>query len=313
MSKKKIISIIISLLLLTLLSFLLMLTLSYCKNHSNYKETEGYQEYISDSNAGYEDVPYYYVQDSMTESELARKYYKKNNRRVGDFIITDYMDGVCINKYCGHLTNDDLIIPEEIGGKPVVKLGGYFEGAAESESKYYDWKEIIGAFGGNMDIRIHIPSTVKVITQESIVSHPIDMILPEESYKYVDSIGFDVDKDNPYYCSSENGNLYTKDKKALLFYCSEDDFKSEYDYESGYITVIIPNYIENFAPANGINEGERLKFGKSIKKINTYIDLGDGNITPNLSVDNEVVIYGYKGTAAEEWAEEQHATFVPLD
>lgn len=249
----------------------------------------------------------------MKESKLARKYYKNNSRRVGDFIITDYMDGVCINKYCGYLLGDDLIIPEEIGGKPVVKLGGYFEGAVESDPEYNtDYKEIIGAFGGNIGIRIHIPSTVKVITQESIL-YPIEMSFAEERYKYLYIMGFDVDKDNPYYCSSENGNLYTKDKEALLFYCSADDFKSEYDYESGYSTIIIPNYIKNFAPANGINDTERLKFGKSIKKINTYIDMGEDGTAPNPFADNEVVIYGYKGTAAEEWAEEQHATFVPLD
>lgn len=217
----------------------------------------------------------------MKESKLARKYYKNNSRRVGDFIITDYMDGVCINKYCGYLLGDDLIIPEEIGGKPVVKLGGYFEGAVESDSEYgFDYKDIIGAFGGNIGIRIHIPSTVKVITQESI-SYSIGMIPEEDRYRYVYILGFDVDKDNPYYCSSKSkyGNLYTKDKKALLFYCSADDFKSEYDYESGYSTIVIPNYIKNFAPANGISEGERLKFGKTIKKINTYIDMGESDST----------------------------------
>lgn len=307
---------------ISLLLFILILmqtSLSICgctqKDYSDYKNEEGYQEYISDSNAGYEDVPYYYVQDSMMESELARKYYKNNSRRVGDFIITDYMDGVCINKYCGYLLGDDLIIPEEIGGKPVVKLGGYFEGAVESDPEYgFDYKDIIGAFGGNVGITIHIPSTVKVITQESI-SYSIGIIPEEDRYRYVYILGFDVDKDNPYYYSSKSkyGNLYTKDKKALLFYCSADDFKSEYDYASGYSTIVIPNSIQNFAPANGISEGERLKFGKTIKKINTYIDMGESDSTQLPPEYNEVVIYGYKGTAAEEWAEEQHATFVPLD
>lgn len=298
---KKIISIIIS--------FLLLLNLSSCKKYSKYEELEGYQEYISDCNAGYEDIPYYYVQDSMSESVSARKYFKENSRRVGDFIITDYMDGVCINKYCGFLFGDDLIIPEEIDGKPVVKLGGYFEGGIETEDG--DSKEIIGAFGGNVSITIHIPSTVKIITQEAI-SFGSGMIADENKYRYVYIIGFDVDKDNPYYCSSESGygNLYTKDMKTLLFFCSSDDFESE--YESGYSTIVIPNYIQNFAPSNGINMGERLKFDKTIKKINTYIDMGEDGMSPNPSIDNEVVIYGYKGTVAEQWAKEQYAKFEEL-
>ncbi len=298
---KKIISIIIS--------FLLLLNLSSCKKYSKYEELEGYQEYISDCNAGYEDIPYYYVHDSMSESVSARKYFKENSRRVGDFIITDYMDGVCINKYCGFLFGDDLIIPEEIDGKPVVKLGGYFEGGIETEDG--DSKEIIGAFGGNVSITIHIPSTVKIITQEAI-SFGRGMIADEDKYRYVYIIGFDVDKDNPYYCSSESGygNLYTKDMKTLLFFCSSDDFESE--YESGYSTIVIPNYIQNFAPSNGINMGERLKFDKTIKKINTYIDMGEDGMSPNPSIDNEVVIYGYKGTVAEKWAKEQYAKFEEL-
>lgn len=304
---------------ISLLIFILILmqtSLSICgctqKDYSDYKNEEGYQEYISDCNAGYEDVPYYYVRDSMRESESARKYFKKNSRRVGDFIITDYMDGVCINKYCGYLFGDDLIIPEEIGGKPVVKLGGYFEGGIETEDG--DSKEIIGAFGGNASITIHIPSTVKVITQEAI-SSGIGMVADEDKYRYVYIIGFNVDKDNPYYCSSESayGNLYTKDMKTLLFFCSSDDFESEYEYESGYSTIVIPNSIQNFAPANGISMGERLKFDKTIKKINTYIDMGEDGIFPDPSIDNEVVIYGYKGTVAEEWAKEYYATFVSLD
>ncbi len=34
-------------------SLLLLLTLSSCKDYSNYKNEEGYQEYISDADAGY--------------------------------------------------------------------------------------------------------------------------------------------------------------------------------------------------------------------------------------------------------------------
>lgn len=298
MSMKKKFSIIISLLLL--------LTLSSCKDYSNYKNEEGYQEYISDSNTGYEDVPYYYVCDSMTESELARKYFKKNSRRVGDFLITDYMDGVCINKYCGFLFGDDLIIPEKIDGKPVVKLGGYFESGIESEDGY---KEIIGAFGGNASVTIHIPSTVKIITQEAI-SSGWGMIADEDKYRYVYIIGFDVDKDNPYYYSSKCGNLYTKDMKTLLFF-STNEFETE--YENGESIIVVPDYIQNFAPSNGISMGDRFKFEKTINKINTYINMGESDSSLDPSIDNEVVIYGYKGTVAEKWAKERYAEFIAID
>ena len=282
--------------------------LSSCseKDRTDYKNEEGYQEYISDCNTGYEDVPYYYVQDSMSESMSARKYFKKNCRRVGDFLITDYMDGVCINKYCGFLFGDDLIIPEKIDGKPVVKLGGYFEGDIDTEDGY---KEIIGAFGGNASVTIHIPSTVKIITQEA-VSSGIGMIADEDKYKYVYIIGFDVNKDNPYYYSSECGNLYSKDMKTLLFY-SNNEFETK--YENGESITVVPNYIENFSPSNGISMDERLKFDKTIKKINTYIDMGESDSSELDPKYNGVVIYGYKNTVAEKWANEQHATFVSLD
>lgn len=288
-------------------SLLLLLTLSSCKDYTNYKNEEGYQEYISDCNTGYEDVPYYFAEDSMTESASARKYFKKNCRRVGDFLITDYMDGVCINKYCGFLFGDDLIIPEKIDGKPVVKLGGYFEGDIETEDGY---KEIIGAFGGNASVTIHIPSTVKIITQEA-VWFDRGMISDEDKYKYVYIIGFDVNKDNPYYYSSEYGNLYSKDMKTLLYSQNYNEFKSE--YENGESITVIPNYIENFSPSNGISMDERLKFDKTIKKINTYIDMGESDSSELDPKYNGVVIYGYKNTVAEKWANEQHAIFVSLD
>lgn len=288
-----------------IISLLLLLILSSCKKISRYEETEGYQEYISDCNTGYNDVPYYYVQDSMSESILARKYFKENSRRSGDFLITDYMDGVCINKYCGLLFGDDLIIPEEIDGKPVVKLGGYFEGDIEAEDSY-SGKEIIGAFGGNVNVTLHIPSSVKIITQESI-SFGRGMISDKDKYKYVYIKEFDVDKDNLYYSSSEYGNLYTKDMETLLYFQNYDEFESEYKTEG--ITIIVPNYIQNFAPSNGIATDLRYKFGKSIKKIDTYIDMGESDSSQIDSIYNNVVIYGYKDTVAEKWAKEQHAKF----
>lgn len=287
--------------LISVLSILIMaallLSFTACENKSNtdYKALSGYKEYISDSDKGYEDLPYFYVTDSMEESEEAREYFRANNRQCGEYIITDYEDGVCINKYrLNHTISvlDTLDVPETLDGKPVVKIGGYLQEDSQDSLLPY---EVISAFGGLRGCTLNLPKTVKVITADSIDSCSF-ALEDDERVKFPVFIGINVDKENPYYFS-EDGVLYSKDKKKLLF--------MNFDYESDNYKV--PEFIESFEPVLGVPCGlTSIEIGKNVKSINTYIDRGEGE-TPN------IVVRGYKGTAAEEWAKQENVKFEALD
>lgn len=268
------------------------------KDYSNYKNEEGYQEYINDSSTGYEDVPYYDCDESMETSELARKYYENNKRRSGDYIITDYNDGVCINQYVGGKVAENAIlnVPEKIDGKPVVKIGGY---------PVDNGDDFLGAFAGNKNFTLKLPSTVKYIGSHTFLYY--SGIIPEENrddFTLVKSV--EVSEDNPYYASYK-GTLYTKDKKSLLYEPKLQWIYLERDY-------IVPELVENFVPSNGVSDGEiTLTIGENVKTINTFIDKGEDGIDPNPYVIPQIVIRGKKGSVAEEWAKEQCAKFEALE
>lgn len=265
------------------------------KNNTDYKALSGYKEYISDSDKGYEDMPYFYVIDSMEESEEAREYFKANSRQCGDYIITDYKDGVCINQYLGRNTRS-LSVPEMLDEKPVVKIGGY---PIKSSTDRLNGYEIISAFGGLRDCSLNLPKNVKVITVDSIRSYS-GLFEDEDRNKFPVFKGINVDKENPYY-SSEDGVLYSKDKKKLLFIYLENEPEN---YK-------VPDFIESFEPALGVpgnnyKTSYSIEIGKNVKIINTCIDRGEDE-TPKL------VVRGYKGTAAEEWAKQEDVKFEALD
>lgn len=62
-----------------------------------YLKIKGYDEYIATGNTGYEDISYFNIKNDIP-NEKAYEYYKKNRRTVGNYTITDYEDGVCLNK-----------------------------------------------------------------------------------------------------------------------------------------------------------------------------------------------------------------------
>ena len=76
------------------------------------------------------------------------------------------------------------------------------------------------------------------------------------------------------------------------------------------IEYMVPDHVTCFEPSNGVPcLLSRIRFGKNVKSINTYIDKQEDGIEPNPEVVPDVVICGYKGSAAEKWAEEQYAKF----
>ena len=295
---------IISGLLITILVFSVCV-FSGCKDYSDYKNTPGYEAYISDRDSGYEDVPYFATHSSMDygqkNEEKAREYYENNSRRVDNFIITNYEDGICINRFINYPYTDEVNIPEIIDGKPVIKLGSYPE-YDEGPDNY----DAISAFSNADGCVLNVPSTVKYIDYQTLRQYRGDITSQEEIDDSPHIAKINVDEDNPYYYS-ENGVLYTKDKKTLLYLdyssvCETDEDKRK--------CFTVPDFVEVFKPMEAVSEDyDCLAFGKNIKKIDAstfdYWELIDYAIG--------VTVKGYKGTAAEEWAKEKGLEFITLD
>lgn len=277
--------------------------LSGCgKDYSNYINTNGYNEYISVENSGCEDVPYFGIENAILSDIKAKNYYNNNCRKCGSYLITNFKEGICINRYLGISKN--INIPSELDGKPVIMLGEFIsnerdEAYAEDEAISY------GAFGGVKDCKIHIPSTVKYISRSVfMLSYGIVADLDE---KYRNSFyEITVDRDNPFYCA-ENNCIFSKDKKTLL-YVNDD----EYDK---YEVYSVPKFVESFEPLNAIPDSslKQIEFSENIEKIKACIDLGEDGVTPNKYVKSDVIVKGYKNTVAESWAEQQGLTFVSCD
>lgn len=271
-----------------------------CNNtvNLNYKEKSGYKEYVSDCNTGYENLPYYNCDEAMEISDFARKYFENNKRKIGDYIITDYEDGVCINQYVGRKIADNftLEVPDEIDGKPVVKIGGY---------PVDNGDDFLGAFAGNTNFTLKLPSTVKYIGYCTFLY--FSGIISEEDmddFTLVSSI--EVNEDNPYY-SSYQGALYTKDKKSLLY-----DPMLEWMYLQ--VSYTVPDFVEIFEPSNGVaDSGSIITIGENVKEINTFIDKGEDGIESIPDIKPNIVVKGKIGSAAEQWAKEQYAEFIAID
>lgn len=268
------------------LSISIMFTSCGEKDYANYKNEEGYAEYISYADKGSKYASYYAIPMAIDENEKARRYYENNIRQCGDFMVTNYLDGICVNDYVGEIDDDStgIVIPETLDGKPVIAIGSviiddpYLSPEPYEVQDYWGWEEEYWpAFYGT---DIVMPATIKYLTS-----------------LYTNSIV--VDENNPYY-ASENGSLYTKDMKTLLFYSGEDGPHSK-----------ISEKAEIFAPSNGLYGAwaETIELGKNIKTIDTnysYTESEEYTKCP-------FAIKGYKNTAAEKWAKENKIEFIALD
>lgn len=176
----------------------------------------------------YEKAPFFNVIDKMCieneynmyDNKRLKEIIKKYNDtfRIAsdnkDYIISDYKSGVCINKYVGKDRN--VIIPETLDGKKVIKLGAYIDcyfGGDEFSNEYSS------PFAASPVARkiesVTLPKTVKFISLNAL--HGISSVGWYDTYKSSDHSleSIYVDEDNPYY-SSVDGILYTKDKGCLL-------------------------------------------------------------------------------------------------
>ncbi len=187
-----------------------------------------------------------------------------------DFEITDYKDGVCINRYIGD--KEYVEIPETIGGRPVLKLGLFVYQQAkhvigysiykqrfsppfvtEEMYDYLDWseydfddnyyhnanEEYNECYGFSSEYclvkKIKIPKTVECISNVDLYT-----------------VAFEVDEENPYF-SSIDGSLCSKDGKELFKYNYwnetvkiPDGIVTVYNGSLPKKKVYIPVSVENF-------------------------------------------------------------------
>lgn len=293
-----------SAIILSIMLLCLIIVLTSCsdKKDTDYKNQEGYSEYVKCLLDGKDSGT---VGTSLSGNETALKYYKNNLRKSGDYMITDVEDGVCINQYLG--SGNSVEVPEKLDGKPVIMLGGYVYDDNNSSS------EIFSAFADpNVESRIiKVPSSVKYI-DSSLMYHysgMVDSYLIDNSKSYCT---FEIDENNPYFYS-EGGCLYSKDRKTLNYV----NFNYYKPSDDGRIDLKINDTVENFDLIGGIPSDlfMQLEFGKNIKKIDTYIDYGEDGHEPNKSLaqSSKLSVKGYKGTAAESWANKQYLNFIAIE
>lgn len=278
---------------ITLIGFIMIIAILFAScspnDYSNYKSEKGYTDYISTSTSGCEDLNTFGI-DCNLESKKAQEYYNNNVRECDDFLITNYLDGICINRYVGF--GKTVEIPETLDGKPVIMLGDFI-----CDEKYNGRTVFYGAFGGIDDCKIKIPSTVKYISCKClrIFSGMVDDI----SEKYGNNFqSIEIDDNNPYYFS-ENNTIYSKDGKTLVYivdYTGEDDIK-------------VSDTVENFEPLNPlVDMSYKLIFGENIKKIDACVDMYEDGVTPldpevSGNLKPRVVVRCPKGSVAKEWAD----------
>lgn len=144
----------------------------------------------------YEDVPYYGVSDfwGVGKDKEENEIYVKAMYQSGDFLVSAYKEGICINRYLGWSRRVE--IPETIDNKPVIKLGTY-----PVWDEHYHSYSFYGLFNEKEIKTVQFSSSLK-----EIVAGTLNNVQ--------DAVA--VSEDNPYY-ASENGMLYNKTKDYLLF------------------------------------------------------------------------------------------------
>lgn len=164
------------------------------KKYKKYKDLPGYKEYISDRNEG-SITSFCGMVPSIYDNKKARAYYKKNSRKAGNFLVTNYLDGICINKVI-NLKKWDGKISEKIDGSNVIKLGSNYSscnGRFSDLKSFTCGKKIYSKYS-----KVFLPKTIKYIDNYNIASEEI-------RHSYI------VDKDNPYY-TDDGSVLYVFDK-----------------------------------------------------------------------------------------------------
>ena len=265
-----------------LLIALCCLPFSSCTNNS-----------VVSSAAQTEDKPSYkdvkcYGEDELFTSKNTKKKYKMNVRKCGDYLITDYEDGICINKV--NTKSSEIVIPEKLEGKPVRKIGYYLDKSNTPKGAFDYVTE-------GLSYKLTIPKTVINISEEAIGYYPNGSASPISGLAYVT-----VDENNPVF-KSVKGSLYTKDMKWLLYVYFGNDRDSE-DWEDMKGVFTVPKEVEAIGPINFSEFRYHVIIGENVRVIKAYLDDYDSYF---------ITIEGYENTEAEKWAKKNKQNFVYLD
>lgn len=186
----------------------------------------GYKKDVDDNESDYVSEDDYYQGLEYKDPDKPEKTYKS-----GDYTVSDFKGGICINKYSGSEKN--IKIPEDIDGKKVVSISGY-----------YSDEGFISAFNDADITSLLIPSSVEYISCLSL--------------RYLEKLqNITVEDDNPYY-SSVDSILYSKDKTVVLL-VPTDYPKSE---------LVFPDALTNVGlwSMDWAENVKSVKFGKSLQK-----------------------------------------------
>lgn len=162
----------------------------------------------------YPQIPYYSFLDecggalynnlSVSEEDKKTEEYMDKIYEADNFWVSDYKNGICINRYVGN--EKDVVIPEKIDGKNVIKIGLYFERSWDDTADGIDGSIYFqrNAFYETGVKSIYLPSGLKEIVMYSFY------ISEKNSLKSIK-----VSKENPYYLSV-NGILFSKKPLKIL-------------------------------------------------------------------------------------------------
>ena len=233
----------------------------------------------------YEESEDGYSWPAIDEDSLAVNYYSNFNdniRKSGEYMISDFKDGVCINRFLFDKKkykdkNFTLEIPETLDGKPVLKLSGF---VTDCDNPYDEYTQdgFLSDMPEEYSVDLKIPASVTDISNCALSTTSLYND-GEGGYDIkggqINSIT--VDEDNPNF-SSEDGILYSKNKEWLL------------KIPSGYNKVYtVPDSVKYIA--NTIVEycGKTLTIGRNVRKI--YSEFCDAK-----------TVRVYKGSYADKWA-----------
>lgn len=285
----------------------------------NYVEDNDYEyenDGVIDAYSAEEDKRLTNQVDFFTVTTKMYKKLKAKQRAVGDYIISDFKNGVCINKvkfdkkkYPLERKGDDedyrteviINIPETLDGKKVIKLGEFVKKEADiygvnDRDCEYTSQGFLTEFPDDYRITLKIPKTVKYISGNALES--IDEYREETDFFYSKGYITDIEADvnNPYY-KSVDGVLYSKDMSWLLFF--RPDPLGEWEKEQIFT---VPETVRYIADTNlcesRIDPEYTLKIGKNVKKI--YAHIMDGECgTYSCKIEAP------KGSAASKWMKKE--------
>lgn len=252
---------------------------------------------------------YEYEKEERAKRRAEKNYYKdfKNNQiRIGDYIVTKFKDGWCINQYVfdkkkfktkkDDITKIKIEVPRELDGKKVLKLGCYIDRVYDDDDgqTYNVPKGFLCTIPEDYNITLKIPDTVTDISWEALDDYSV--FVPDDFEGHYDTTGYiteiEVDENNPYY-KSDDGVLLTKDGEWLLYLRPKD-----YDYENRwkYTVPDTVKYIANTHICDYIDDYYELTIGRNVEKIYSDIWFGDcGSHHCDFKV--------YRNSYAQRWLE----------